>query len=48
MQVTNMEILISYYKKFIEIFTVHVGGIYGINTSKAYFEYTNFYLVIER
>lgn len=36
------------YEKFIEIFTVQVKNIYGIDTSKTYFDCTNFYFEIDR
>jgi transposase len=36
------------YEKFIEIFTVQVGNIYGIDTAKTYFDCTNFYFEIDR
>lgn len=36
------------YEKFIELFTAQVGGIYGIDTSKTYFDCTNFYFEIDR
>lgn len=36
------------YEKFIEIFTAQVGDIYGIDTSKTYFDCTNFYFEIDR
>jgi transposase len=36
------------YLKFIEIFTVGVGEVYGINTAKTYFDCTNFYFEIDR
>jgi transposase len=36
------------YEKFIEIFTAQVGGIYGIDTAKTYFDCTNFYFEIDR
>ena len=38
----------SNYEKFIEIFTAQVGSIYGIDTSKTYFDCTNFYFEIDR
>ena len=36
------------YLKFVEIFTVSTGKIYGIDTSKTYFDCTNFYFEIDR
>jgi len=36
------------YEKFIELFTVQTGDIYGIDTSKTYFDCTNFYFEIDR
>jgi transposase len=36
------------YEKFIEIFTAQVEGTYGIDTSKTYFDCTNFYFEIDR
>nr|AGS53194.1 mobile element protein [uncultured bacterium contig00081] len=36
------------YEKFVELFTVQVGAIYGINTEKTYFDCTNFYFEIDR
>lgn len=36
------------YEKFIEIFTSQVGNVYGIDTSKTYFDCTNFYFEINR
>jgi len=36
------------YEKFVEIFTVQVKIIYGIDTSKTYFDCTNFYFEIDR
>jgi len=36
------------YEKFIEIFTVQVKSIYGLDTSKTYFDCTNFYFEIDR
>ena len=32
------------YEKFIELFTAQVEEIYGVDTSKTYFDYTNFFL----
>jgi len=36
------------YQKFIEIFNVQTNKIYGLNTSKSYFDCTNFYFEIDR
>lgn len=36
------------YEKFIEIFTVQTAAVYGIDTSKSYFDCTNFYFEIDR
>ncbi len=36
------------YEKFIELFTAQVEGVYGIDTSKTYFDCTNFYFEIDR
>jgi len=36
------------YLKFVEIFTVMTAEIYGIDTSKTYFDCTNFYFEIDR
>ena len=36
------------YLKFVEIFTVCTGEMYGINTSETYFDCTNFYFEIDR
>jgi hypothetical protein len=36
------------YEKFIELFTAQVGGTYGIDVSKTYFDCTNFYFEIDR
>ena len=36
------------YEKFVEIFTVQVKSTYGIDTSKTYFDCTNFYFEIDR
>lgn len=44
----GLSFLGSNYEKFIEIFTVQVGGIYGIDTTNTYFDCTNFYFEIDR
>ena len=36
------------YLKFVEIFTVMTAEVYGIDTSKTYFDCTNFYFEIDR
>ena len=36
------------YMKFIEIFTASVNSVYGLDTSKTYFDCTNFYFEIDR
>jgi transposase len=36
------------YKKIVEIFTAQVNAVYGIDTSKTYFDCTNFYFEIDR
>ena len=36
------------YLKFVEIFTVNTDRVYGIETSKTYFDCTNFYFEIDR
>lgn len=36
------------YEKFVEIFTVQTGLTYGLDTSKTYFDATNFYFEIDR
>ena len=36
------------YQKFVELFAVQVEGVYGIDTSKTYFDCTNFYFEIDR
>lgn len=38
----------SNYEKFIELFTAQTENIYGIDTSKTYFDCTNFYFEIDR
>jgi len=38
----------SNYQKFVEIFTTITGEVYGLNTSKTYFDCTNFYFEIDR
>jgi len=36
------------YEKFVEIFTVQVNKVFGLETSKTYFDCTNFYFEIDR
>lgn len=36
------------YEKFVEIFTVQANKIFGLDTSKTYFDCTNFYFEIDR
>lgn len=36
------------YEKFVELFTAQVANYYGIDTSKTYFDCTNFYFEIDR
>ena len=36
------------YHKFIEIFTTNTAEVYGVDTSKSYFDCTNFYFEIDR
>lgn len=36
------------YEKFIEIFTVQVDNVFGLDVSKSYFDCTNFYFEIDR
>ena len=36
------------YEKFVEIFTAQTNSKYGINTSRSYFDCTNFYFEIDR
>jgi len=38
----------SNYQKFVEIFMTVTGEVYGLNTSKTYFDCTNFYFEIDR
>lgn len=38
----------SNYMKFVEIFTVQTRKLYGLDTSKTYFDCTNFYFEIDR
>jgi hypothetical protein len=38
----------SNYLKFVEIFTVQLKSTYGIDTTKTYFDCTNFYFEIDR
>ena len=43
-----MSFLGNDYEKFIEIFTVQVNKIFGLDVSKSYFDCTNFYFEIDR
>lgn len=36
------------YEKFIEVFTAQVDNVYGLDSSKTYFDCTNFYFEIDR
>lgn len=36
------------YTKFVELFTVQVKSVYGVDSSKTYFDCTNFYFEIDR
>lgn len=38
----------SNYEKFIEIFTFQLNAVFGLDTSKTYFDCTNFYFEIDR
>lgn len=38
----------SNYQKFVEIFTTITGEVFGLDTSKTYFDCTNFYFEIDR
>jgi len=44
----GLSFLGSNYEKIIELFTTRVGNIYGLNTSRTYFDCTNFYFEIDR
>lgn len=44
----GLSFLGSNYEKFVELFTAQVAGIYGIDTSKTYFDCTNFFFEIDR
>ncbi len=44
----GLSFLGSNYEKFVELFTAQVGGLYGIDTSKTYFDCTNFFFEIDR
>ena len=44
----GLSFLGSNYEKFIELFTAQVKSIYGLDTSKTYFDCTNFYFEIDR
>lgn len=44
----GLSFLGSDYEKFVEIFTVQTNSIFGTDTSKTYFDCTNFYFEIDR
>ena len=44
----GLSFLGSNYEKFIELFTTQTKGTYGIDSSKTYFDCTNFYFEIDR
>jgi transposase len=44
----GLSFLGSNYEKFIELFTAQVESTYGVDTSKTYFDCTNFYFEIDR
>jgi transposase len=44
----GLSFLGSNYEKFIELFTTQLEGMFGIDTSKTYFDCTNFYFEIDR
>jgi transposase len=44
----GLSFLGSNYEKFIELFTTQLEGVYGVDTSKTYFDCTNFYFEIDR
>ena len=44
----GLSFLGSNYEKFIELFAVRVRDVYGMDTSKTYFDCTNFYFEIDR
>lgn len=44
----GLSFLGSNYEKFIELFRAQVGSVYGVDTSKTYFDCTNFYFEIDR
>lgn len=44
----GLSFLGSNYEKFIELFNVQVESVYGLDTSKTYFDCTNFYFEIDR
>lgn len=44
----GLSFLGSNYEKFVELFTVQVKSTYGVDTSKTYFDCTNFYFEIDR
>lgn len=44
----GLSFLGSNYEKFVELFNAQVADTYGIDTSKSYFDCTNFYFEIDR
>ena len=44
----GLSFLGSNYENFIELFTVQLSKIYGVDTSKTYFDCTNFYFEVDR
>lgn len=44
----GLSFLGSNYGKFVELFTVQTKNVYGLDTSKSYFDCTNFYFEIDR
>ncbi|MEI7563618.1 MAG: IS1634 family transposase [bacterium] len=44
----GLSFLGSNYEKFIELFTTQLEGVFGVDTSKTYFDCTNFYFEIDR
>jgi transposase len=44
----GLSFLGSNYEKFIELFTTQLEGIFSVDTSKTYFDCTNFYFEIDR
>ena len=44
----GLSFLGSNYEKLVELFTAQVGQVYGVDTSKTYFDCTNFFFEIDR